>query len=298
MARTLSTRRQRYFVTPRGKLIPAATTAQRNMPAVILEIKTQALTKLGENMLDVKRSQQVLNKMEQKYAPVFRKVEQGIYAFAKNQFRSEGAYGGAKWSRLTAATANQSVQSKSTQIQRGRSRYNQPKFAGKIEVTGYSAGGAYMPKRGYAHILRSTGALQKVVTGQARGNTAREGNVGASEGYSIQMDKINMRVLIAVGHGNGISMASLTMDLNPGKSSWKSLHQYGYVSSVWGNGHRPVPPRKFWPVGDIKNSGSQGNRVVQQAMSRRILNEITYNGGNIVTQEEKFLETGAVWRHA
>lgn len=295
MARTISTRRQRYFVTPRGKLIPAATTAQRNMPAVILEIKTIALTKLAENMLDVRRSQQVLDKMEQKYAPVFRKVEQGIYKFAEQQFRSEGAYGGSKWSRLTAATANQPVAFNSNQVQKGRSRYNQ---AGGGDETGYAAGGAYAPKRGYKHILRNTGALQKVVTGKARGNASREGSVGASEGYSIQMNRINMRVLLAVGHGGGNSMASLTMDLNPGKSSWKALHQYGYVSSLWGKGTRPVPPRKFWPIGDIKNAGSQGNRVILQAMSKRILNEITYNGGNIVTQEEKFLETGAVWRHA
>jgi hypothetical protein len=268
------------------------------MPSVILEIKVQALTRLGENMLDVKRNQQVLDKMETKYAPIFRKVEKGIYKFAERQFRSEGAYGGSKWSRLTAATANQIKITNTQQTRYGRSRYNQPKFGGKTEVRSYSSGGAYMPKRGYAHILHETGALEKVVTGKARANTAREGFSGASEGYSIQMNKINMRVLHAIGRGNGISMASLTMDINPGSSSWKALHQYGYVSSIWGNGSRPVPPRKFWPVGDIKNSGSQGNRVIRQAMSKRILNEITYNGGNIVTQEEKFLETGAVWRHA
>lgn len=297
MPRVISTRKVRYFVTPRGRLIPAATSAQRNMPAVNLTIKVTAMDTLAENMLDVKRNQQVINKMETKYAPIFRKVEQGIYDFARKQFKSEGAYGGSKWARLTAATANQIRSSKSTQTRRGRSRIRIEKSNSGVEYS-RNEGGAYLPTRGYDHILRDTGALQKVVTGGARGHTAREGTVGASEGYSIKMNKINMRVLIAIGRGNGVSMASLVMDLNPGASSWKALHQYGYVSSIWGQKNRPVPPRKFWPIGDINNPASQGNKVISQAMSKRILNEMTHNNGNIASIEEKFLSTGAVWRHA
>jgi hypothetical protein len=224
-----------------------------------------------------------------------------MYEFAKAQFKSEGAYGGQKWQRLTAATANQIRQSKSKQITTstgyrttGKTRY----------MTGDGSqydnlGGAYLPKRGYDHILRNTGALKSVVTGErSKGGTAPRMESNASYKTEAAADKIKLKVLLAISGNRDVRMASFRMDLSPGAGSWKALHQYGYISSLWGQGARPVPPRKFYPIGDIKNKSSQGYKFIGSAIKKSILNSIALNQDNLETVEEKFLRSGKAWHRA
>jgi hypothetical protein len=284
-----------YAVTPRGRLIPMASAADRRMPSVTLDIKFETLTILADNLINKNTRTKSFSR---RYAPIFRNVEKGMYEFAKAQFKSEGAYGGQKWQRLTAATANQPVQSKSAQTQRGRSRYNKSQGRDRF-ITASSVGGAYMPTRGYDHILRRTGALKSVVTGEkSKSSTAPRMESNASYKTEASADKIKLKVLLAISGNRDVRMASFRMDLSPGAGSWKALHQYGYISSVWGQGARPVPPRKFYPIGDIKNKSSQGYKFIGSAIKKSILNSIALNQDNLETVEEKFLRSGKAWHRA
>lgn len=287
-----------YAVTPRGRLIPMASAADRKMPSVTLDIKFETLTIIADNLINKNTRTKSFSR---RYAPIFRNVEKGMYEFAKQQFKSEGAYGGQKWQRLTAATANQSRQSNSKQIT-SREGYNS---SGKTRyMTGDGSqydtlGGSYRPKRGYEHILRNTGALKSVVTGaKNKASTAPRMESNASYKTEAAADKIKLKVLLAISGNRDVRMASFRMDLSPGAGSWKALHQYGYISSVWGQGARPVPPRKFYPIGDIKNKSSQGYQFIGKAIKKSILNSIALNQDNLETVEEKFLRSGKAWHRA
>jgi hypothetical protein len=120
----------------------------------------------------------------------------------------------------------------------------------------------------------------------------------ASYKTEASADKIKLKVLLAISGGKDVRMASFRMDISPGAGSWKALHQYGYISSVWGQGARPVPPRKFYPIGDIKNKSSQGYKFIGYAIKKTILNSIVMNQDNIETVEEKFLRSGKAWHRA
>ena len=266
-----------------------ASLADRRMPSVTLDIKFETLTVIADNLIDQKNR---TKKFSTRYAAIFKNVEKGMYDFAKAQFKSEGAHGGQKWQRLTAATANQVRTSKSTQTLKGkRSRKN--------EGFNIAVGGAYLPKRGYDHILRNTGDLKSVVTGERSSrSTAPRMESNASYKTEASGDKIKLKVLLAISGGKDVRMASFRMDVSPGAGSWKALHQYGYISSVWGQGARPVPPRKFYPIGDIKNKSSQGYKFIGKAISKSILNSIVLNQDNIETVEEKFLRSGKAWHRA
>lgn len=282
-----------YAVTPRGRLIPMASAADRRMPSVTLDIKFETLTILADNLINKNTRTKSFSR---RYAPIFRNVEKGIYKFAKEQFKTEGAYGGQKWQRLTAATANQIRQSKSQQVTKkgGKTRYMSGDGSQYDDL-----GGSYRPKRGYDHILRNTGALKSVVTGEkSRGSTAPRMESNASYKTEAAADKIKLKVLLAISGNRDVRMASFRMDLSPGAGSWKALHQYGYISSVWGQGARPVPPRKFYPIGDIKNKSSQGYKFIGYAIKKSILNSIALNQDNLETVEERFLASGKVWHRA
>lgn len=282
-----------YAVTPRGKLIPMASAADRRMPSVTLDIKFETLTILADNLINKNTRTKSFSR---RYAPIFRNVEKGIYEFAKQQFKTQGAYGGQKWQRLTAATANQIRQSKSQQVTKkgGKTRYMSGDGSQYDDL-----GGSYRPKRGYEHILRNTGALKSVVTGEkSKGSTAPRMESNASYKTEAAADKIKLKVLLAISGNRDVRMASFRMDLSPGAGSWKALHQYGYISSVWGQGARPVPPRKFYPIGDIKNKSSQGYKFIGKAIKKSILNSIALNQDSLETVEEKFLRSGKAWHRA
>ena len=266
-----------------------ASLADRRMPSVTLDIKFETLTVIADNMINQRKRTAGYSR---RYASIFKNVEKGMYEFAKQQFRSEGAHGGQKWQRLTAATANQVRQSNSQQTIKGkRSRKN--------EGFNIAVGGACLPKRGYDHILRNTGALRSVVTGEKSTNGgANRHESNASFKTEAAGDKIKLKVLMAISGNRETRMASFRMDLSPGAGSWKALHQYGYISSVWGQGSRPVPPRKFYPIGDIKNKSSQGYKFIGMAIKKSVLNSIALNQDNIETVEEKFLRSGKAWHRA
>jgi hypothetical protein len=292
--RTFARAKVVYAVTPRGRLIPMASLKDRRMPSVTLDIKFETLSIIADNLINPRNKTKAFSR---RYAPIFRNVEQGMYEFAKNQFKSQGAYGGEKWARLTAATANQPVSSKSRQTVSGRSRTKTTTVRGKNFSR--SVGGAYLPTRGYDHILQRTGALKSVVTGQkSKNGGAPRMESNASYKTEASADKIKLKVLLAISGNRDVRMASFRMDLAPGAGSWKALHQYGYISSVWGQGARPVPPRKFYPIGDIKNKSSQGYKFIGRAIKKSVMNSIALNQDNIETVEEKFLKSGKVWHRA
>jgi hypothetical protein len=266
-----------------------ASLADRRLPTVTLDISFDTLSAIADNMINKKNR---TKKFATRYAAIFKNVEKGMYNFAKAQFKSEGAHGGQKWQRLTAATANKPVAFSSNQNRVGRSRVAKG-------TKGILEGGAYMPTRGYDHILRNTGALKSVVTGEkSSSSTAPRMESNASYKTEASADKIKLKVLLAISGGKDVRMASFRMDISPGAGSWKALHQYGYISSVWGQGARPVPPRKFYPIGDIKNKSSQGYKFIGYAIKKTILNSIVMNQDNIETVEEKFLRSGKAWHRA
>lgn len=278
-----------YAVTPRGRFIQMASLADRKLPSVTLDISFDTLTVIADNMINQRKRTAGYSR---RYASIFKNVEKGMYEFAKAQFKSEGAYGGQKWQRLTAATANQIRSSKSLQTLKGR----RSRTDGENKV---AAGGAYLPTRGYDHILRNTGALKSVVTGEkSRGGEGIRHESNASFKTEAAADKIKLKVLMAISGNKETRMASFRMDLSPGAGSWKALHQYGYISSVWGQGARPVPPRKFYPIGDIKNKSSQGYKFIGSAIKKSVLNSIVLNQDNIETVEERFLRSGKAWHRA